>query len=130
MLTRRSLVLAFAALAALPLGPALAYDTQPYTPEALKVAQASGKPLLVEIHAPWCPTCKAQDKVLDVLLKDPRYKDLQILRIDFDSQKADVAALGARSQSTIIVYRGAEERGRMVGETSTEAIDGLLGRAL
>ena len=38
-----------------------------YSAEAFKAAQASGSPILVEIHADWCPTCKAQKPIIDKL---------------------------------------------------------------
>jgi thiol-disulfide isomerase/thioredoxin len=111
------------------LGLPAAADT-PFSPAALAEAQKSGKPVLVEVFAPWCPTCKAQNAVLDQLKGDTRFKDLIRLRVDFDSQKDALRALGANSQSTLIVYKGETEVGRLVGETSPEAIEALLAKGL
>src|SRR5215469_8987295 len=68
-------------------GSAVANATIPFTAEAFKAAQAAGSPILVEIHAGWCPTCKAQQPILDKLTADPKYNDLKIFRVDFDSMK-------------------------------------------
>lgn len=101
-----------------------------FSAAALADAQKTGKPVLVEIFAPWCPTCKAQNEVLNTLLPDARFKDLVRLRVDFDNQKSEVRALNATMQSTLIVYKGESEVGRLVGETDPGAIEALLAKAL
>ncbi len=111
-------------------GMALAAETKPFTPAALEAAQASGKPILVEVSAPWCPVCKAQKPILSGLLADPKYADLVAFDIDFDSQKAAWKKLGVNSQSTLIVYRGSTEKGRTVGDTSKAGIQALIDKAL
>ncbi|MEE7459690.1 thiol reductase thioredoxin [Methylorubrum populi] len=126
---RRSL-LACLAMAPLTLAPARAADFLPYTPEALAAAQKAGKPILVEISAPWCPICKTQKPILAKLGADPRFKDLQVFDVDFDSQKPALKALNARMQSTLIAFKGEKEVGRSIGETQPEWIEGLVEKAL
>lgn len=104
--------------------------TTKFTPAALADAQKTGKPILVEISAPWCPVCKAQKVVLGTLAKDGKYKDFVKLEIDFDSQKTDVRTLKGTRQSTLIVFKGDKEVARGVGDTSREAIEKLLDKAL
>ena len=41
---------------------------EPYTQDKLDALNKSGQPVLVFIHADWCPTCRAQDAVLEKLL--------------------------------------------------------------
>jgi hypothetical protein len=53
-----------------------------------------------------------------------------LLSVDFDSQKDALRRLNVRSQSTLIVFRGTEERGRATGITDGAAIRELLLRAL
>ena len=101
-----------------------------YSAEAFKAAQASGSPILIEIHADWCPTCKAQKPILDKLTADPKFKDLKIFRVDFDSMKPVVFELGANMQSTLIVFKGATEEGRSVGDTEEASIAALLNKGL
>ncbi len=55
---------------------------------------------------------------------------MQIFDIDFDSQKDLLRRFNARMQSTLIVFKGAAETGRSVGETQPEWIEGLLEKAL
>ncbi|MCL8384346.1 MULTISPECIES: thioredoxin family protein [Xanthobacter] len=101
-----------------------------YTPAAFADAQKAGKPILVEIHASWCPVCAAQAPILGELLATPKFKDVVVFRVDFDSQKDAVKAFGARSQSTLIVYKGKTEEGRSVGDTAKPSIEALLAKGV
>ena len=121
--------LAGAALLSVP-GTASAVEAAAFSPAALDAAKASGKSILVEITAPWCPTCRAQKPILAELLADPKFKDVVVLSVDFDSQKDAVRALKAQSQSTLIVFKGETETGRSVGDTRKTSIAALLDRAL
>jgi len=109
---------------------AFAGTAVPFSAEAFKAAQAAGRPVLIEIHAGWCPTCKAQTPIVERLTANPKFKDLKIFRVDFDDQKADVKAFGAQTQSTLIVFKGGAERGRSVGDTREASIGALLDKAL
>lgn len=126
MLDRRALLLA--GIAAVLPAFAAAAEHHAYTPEAFAAARKAGRPILVEITAPWCPTCRAQKPILARLTAAPQFRDLQVFEVDFDSQKEAVRALGARMQSTLIVFRGDTELGRSVGDTDAGSIGSLLGR--
>jgi thioredoxin len=133
ILTRRVFSAAMIAMAlaiASLFSPASAKSAIPFTTEAFKTAQASGSPILIEIHADWCPTCKAQQPILDKLTAEPKFKDMKIFRVDFDSMKPEVKAFGAQMQSTLIVFNGATERGRSVGDTKEQSIAALLDKSL
>jgi thioredoxin 1 len=109
---------------------AWANSAVPFSAEAFKAAQASGSPILVEIHADWCPICKAQKPVLDELTANPKFKDLKIFRVDFDAMKPVVKQFGAQMQSTLIVFKGTAEQGRSVGDTKQGSIAALLDKSL
>jgi thiol-disulfide isomerase/thioredoxin len=109
---------------------AWANATVPFTADAFKAAQASGSPILIEIHADWCPTCKAQKPILDKLTAEPRFKDMKVFRVDFDSMKPVVKGFKAQMQSTLIVFKGAAEQGRSVGDTRQASIEALLDKSL
>ena len=66
-----------------------------YSPAAFEAAQKAGKPILIHITAPWCTTCAAQKPILAKLEADPRFKDLQVFDVDFDSRKDVVKRFGA-----------------------------------
>lgn len=107
-----------------------ATDHVAYTPAAFADAQKAGKPILVEIHASWCSVCAAQAPILGELLATPKFKNMVVFRVDFDSQKDAVKAFGARSQSTLIVYKGKTEEGRSVGDTAKSSIEALLSKGV
>ena len=133
ILTRRvfnGAVFAALLIAAGPLPTASAGTAVAFSPEAFKAAQASNSPILVEIHADWCPTCKAQDPILDKLTADPKFRNLKIFRVDFDAMKPVVRQFGAQMQSTLIVFKGSAEQGRSVGDTREASIAALLDKSL
>jgi thioredoxin len=134
IVTRRflngALLMAGALVAAAPLAPLWASTTVPFSAEAFKAAQASGSPILVEIHADWCPTCKAQNPILDRLTAEAKFKDLKVFRVDFDAMKPVVRQFGAQVQSTLIVFKGSAEQGRSVGDTREASIAALLDKSL
>ncbi len=130
MISRRTLLVGLGAAVLLAPGGAFAGKEQRFTTQAFRAAQDAGKPILVEIHADWCPTCKAQTPILSELAAQPKFKDLVVLRVDFDSQKDEVRDLGARLQSTLIVFKGTAEVGRSVGDTNRKTIAALLDKAL
>ena len=86
--------------------------------------------MLVEVAAPWCPTCKAQRPIIDKLAATDKFKGFVLLTVDFDTQKDTLRKLNARSQSTLIVYKGATEVGRSVGDTNPASVEALLAKAL
>jgi thiol-disulfide isomerase/thioredoxin len=130
MLTRRQTFLALAAAGILAAtAPAFAAP-QTYEQKAFAAAQAAGKPILLHITAPWCPTCRAQKPILSKLEAVPRFKDLIVMNIDFDSQKALLRTLRVNQQSTLIVYKGAHEVGRSIGDTDPTSLEALLAKAI
>ena len=100
---------------------AQALEIKPYTGAALADAQKAGKPVALHFHADWCPTCKAQEKSLAVLKAEPGL-DVLLLVADYDTEKALKTRFKVRSQSTLVVLHGDQERARLVGDTSADAI--------
>jgi len=130
MLTRRSILIASLAASAFPMSPALAETTPAFDGKAFADAQRAGKPILIAIHASWCPTCKAQAPILRELRADPKFRNLVYFEIDFDSQKDLVNRFGARMQSTLIAFKGENEEGRSVGDTRRDSIYALVEKSI
>ena len=105
---------------------AQAVERRPYDDAAFASAQQRGAPILVEVTAPWCPTCRAQKPIIEKLAAQPANKDLVIFSVDYDSQKVAVRKFEARSQSTLVAFRGAAETARSVGDTAEASIAGLI----
>jgi thioredoxin 1 len=115
-----------ALLALVVASPALAFDVKPYDAKAVAAAQAAGKAAVIDVTAPWCPTCKAQHRVFDHLKDKPELADLTIYEVDFDTQKDVLKAYKVTNQSTLVAFNGAKETGRVAGETRVDAIASLL----
>jgi thiol-disulfide isomerase/thioredoxin len=131
MLSRRNLVFLALALPTLAASSyAFAAEKADYSPAAFDAAQKAGKSILIEIHAPWCPTCRAQKPILSQLESEPKYAGLVVFHVDFDSQKDAVHRFGARMQSTLVAFKGGAETGRSVGDTNPESIAALLAKTL
>jgi thioredoxin 1 len=130
MISRRAILFAAGSAVVASASPSLAQDEKPFTPQAFQAAQKAGKPILIEIHASWCPTCKAQKPILSELMAQTKFSNMAVLRVDFDAQKDSVRQFGAQVQSTLIVYKGDKEVGRSVGDTRRESIAALLEKAI
>lgn len=128
---RRSLLAALLGGSAMMMAaPAGAAMEAKFDAAAFAAAQAAGKPILVAVHADWCPVCTKQKPILSRLGADPAMKDLMVFVVDFDAQKDVVRRFGAQMQSTLIVFRGSVERDRSVGVTDEAALKALLGKAV
>ncbi len=129
MISRRHFLAASAAtgFASFAAG-ALAAEQRGFDASAFEAAQKAGRPILVEVSAPWCPTCQAQKPILQGLFSRPELENLVVFEVDFDTRKEVLKALNVRQQSTLIVFRGATEMGRSVGDTNPASIAALLGK--
>ena len=97
-----------------------------YDQMAFDQAQAANKPILVWVHAPWCPVCREQEKSIKQITADPAYRDLVVLRIDFDTQKPLWQKFGATMQSTLIGFHGKRETGRVAHESDVARVAPVL----
>jgi thioredoxin 1 len=130
MLSRRHLISTALLFALAFTGAAQAMEMKPFSPAALDAAKASGKPILVAVTAPWCPTCRAQKPILSQLTASPKFKEMSVFEIDFDTQKDVLRGLNVQMQSTLIAYKGRQEVGRSTGDTNRASIEALLSRAI
>jgi thioredoxin 1 len=126
----RSLLAGFFALILLGSLPASAAEWKDFKADEFAAAQEAGKPILVDVFAPWCPTCRAQNPILTQLTREPKYKDLVVFKVNFDAQKDVLRAFNVQRQSTLIVFKGDKELDRSVGDTSQLSIEGLLDKTL
>ncbi|MDT7953684.1 MAG: thioredoxin family protein [Acetobacteraceae bacterium] len=110
--------------------PSWAATVVPFTQEAFAASEQAGKPILLHVSAPWCPTCARQRPILDHLAAEPAFKDLIIYKVDFDHQKDVLRAMGVRMQSTLIAFHGKTEEGRSTGDTDPKSIRALVQKSL
>ncbi|MBY0403164.1 MAG: thioredoxin family protein [Cyanobacteria bacterium] len=106
--------------------PAFAGTEIPFTQASFESAKAADKYILVDVYAPWCPFCARQQRVISELQNDAQFKELVVFRLDFDHQKDELRTLKANRQSTLIVFHGKTEKGRLTWATRTQTIRTLL----
>jgi thiol-disulfide isomerase/thioredoxin len=102
----------------------------PFDQAAFDKAVAAGGPVVVQFHADWCPTCKAQAPIVSQLLAEPKLKDLKFFVADFDNEKALKKSLRVSTQSTFVVFKGGKEVARSTGQTTRAAIESTFDKAL
>lgn len=103
---------------------------EPFSSERLDALQNEGRPVLVEVYADWCSTCRRQSPILSRLLAEDEFSRLGALKLDWDVQRSDALALGAPRQSTLFVFRGGERVGMVVAETNEQRLREFLASAL
>ena len=107
-----------------------AADVVPYTAHAFAAAQKAGNPILVEITASWCPTCKAQKPILNKLGSPTR--GLRILKFSTSTsiRKGRGALLQSHDAKHAHCFQGRCESARSVGDTNQDSIEALLERVI
>ena len=108
--------------------PVLAEAAQPFDTKSFAEAQADGKSILVEVTAPWCPTCEKQKPIIQGL--EAEQPNLVVFSVDFDSAKDTLKRFRVQNQSTLIVFKGSTEIGRSTGQTDPKVIQALVAKGL
>lgn len=109
---------------------AQALEIKPFSAAALASAQKAGQPVAVHFHAEWCPTCRKQSTVLTELKADKSLEAVTVLVADYDAERELRKTLKVRTQSTLVVFKGATERARVAGETDSAKLAATLRSAL
>ena len=99
---------------------------QPYDEKSFNEAQMAGKTVLINVTAPWCPTCKKQEPIIRAIEKER--PNLVVYEVDFDSAKDLLQRLRVRAQSTLIVYKGRKEVVRSTAETDPGRLRALIAK--
>jgi thiol-disulfide isomerase/thioredoxin len=129
-IVQRSMVRALAALLLAATAMLAAAGQVAFTESAFDKAVAAGQPVVLAVHASWCPTCKAQRPIMDALVHEPKRKDLTLFVADFDTEAALKKRLRIVQQSTFVVFKGGKEVGRSTGDTDRASIAALFDKAL
>ncbi|MGV6888677.1 thioredoxin family protein [Rhodophyticola sp. SM2404] len=124
---RHMMLLAGSALVLPRMGLASMID---YTPGLVDEHLARGETVFVDFFAPWCSTCRAQDRVVEELRGANSAYDsaMTFIRVDWDTYGTGELAqrLQIPRRSTLVVLRGDEELGRIVAGTSQGDIQALM----
>jgi thioredoxin 1 len=129
---RRNLLSLFAAsaLAAASGGVAFAADFSAYSAPSFDTALKSGAPVIVHVHADWCPTCRAQAPTLKSMTGDPAYAKVTFIRVNFDKDKDFLTGHKISQQSTILVFKAGKETTRFTGITDATDLRSRVQAAL
>jgi thiol-disulfide isomerase/thioredoxin len=126
----KSLVKLIASLAFALFAMAASSASMPFEQAAFDKAVAAGGPVIVQFHADWCPTCRAQAPLVKQELAEPKMKDVKFFVANFDTEKDLKKALKVSTQSTFVVFKGGKEVARSTGQTTLGAIDATFSKAL
>jgi thioredoxin 1 len=106
--------------------PAQAAEFRKFDRAAFVAEQASGRPILIDVAAWWCPVCASQNRTIKRTVAAHDYDKLIIFRIDYDGQKPEWKSFGVAKQATLIAFRGRQEVGRIAFRTDKAEIASLL----
>lgn len=109
---------------------ASALTVKPFSAAELAQLQQAGKPVAVHFHADWCSTCKAQERSIETLKSDVQVSGVTLLVANYDEEKELRRSLKVRSQSVMVVFKGAQEVARLNGQTRPDDIKSVLVKAL
>ncbi|KPQ27192.1 MAG: putative thioredoxin [Porphyrobacter sp. HL-46] len=103
---------------------------QAYDANTFAAAQATGKTIVVDVYADWCPTCRAQAPILDELREELAGETIAFIKVDFDKQKAFLRAHRIPRQSTVLVFKGRKEIARSIAQTDRNRLRAVVLGAL
>lgn len=104
----------------------LANGFKPYTKATFDQALKSGKPVLVHVHAGWCPVCVKQETVFNELSNTPAFGKLTAFVVDFDRHVDFKKEYGINNQSVVLVFKGGKEVARSGGVTDKDKLAALV----
>ena len=104
---------------------ALAVKTADFEKEVLQ----SEVPVLVDFWAPWCPPCRAISPTLDVVASEFEGK-AKIVKVDVDDEPEVAARYGVSSIPALLLFKGGQQVGQLVGAHPKSTISTLITNAL
>lgn len=107
------------------MAPAHALDIAPYSAQILAQKQQAGEAVSLHFHAKWCPTCLVQERAFNTFKGDAAVPGT-LLVVDYDQERELKREMGIRSQSTLIVFKGQEQKHRSGGVTDPQALKTAL----
>lgn len=99
-----------------------ATEFKPFEQAQFDALMQQGSPILVQVHADWCPTCRRQEKILTPMLQEPQFAALTAFKVDYDTQDEALKNFRVNRQSTSILFNHGKEVRRSVAQTNAEKL--------
>ena len=91
-----------------------------FTKEIFNQAKTDGKTIVINSYEKWCGTCSKQTAILNE--DEKKFKDIIFLSYEQSKNKDIAKELGVKFWTTIIIFKGKDEKARLVGQTDRDKI--------
>ncbi|MGF1572592.1 MAG: thioredoxin [Sumerlaeia bacterium] len=85
----------------------------------------SSEPVLVDFWAPWCGPCLRVGPIVEELSSENAGK-AKIVKVDIDECPQTAEAFGVSSIPTLILFKGGEEKDRVIGAQPKAVLQNLI----
>jgi len=99
-----------------------ALNSEAFSDQRFEALKAEGAVVLIDVWAPWCPTCRRQREILAEIQTEHPEIDFTILEVSYDDDKELVRRFRAPRQSTLLLFKGNEQVWFSVAETREDVI--------
>jgi thioredoxin len=89
----------------------------------------SDVPVIVDFWAEWCGPCRALAPTIEAIAQEFAGK-VKVGKMDVDSNPGVAGQYGIRSIPTILLFKGGENVGQLVGNVSKGAIEEMINAAI
>lgn len=110
--------------------PAFALDVVPYDADGFARARGEGRVTAIQFHSGWCPVCVMQERGVKALQDDKSLANVTVFQADYFKEEALRKRFNVASFSTLVVFRGEQERARTTGDFRAEQLKQLFAKAL
>jgi len=97
-----------------------------YSADRFEALMARDEPVMVEIYAPWCPTCLLQHRALMTLHEENRAPKIRAIRVDFDRDVEFREEHGFSHTGIIVVFQNGREIHRASGLVTADKIEAFI----
>ncbi len=109
--------------------PAFALDVVPYDADGFARARGEGRVTAIQFHSGWCPVCVMQERGVKSLQDDKSLAKVTVFQADYFKEEALRKRFNVASFSTLVVFRGEQERARTTGDFRAEQLKQLFAKA-